>query len=112
MFVSDRTVAPMFQVAHVSLSVTFFLPWGQLTGRPAHVDKGVEVSLQALVRLPLQSGQCSELRPVEGFSLGVVDHPERRHGAVKVCLLSTSPPETRDRGDKCGQSTCQDFNTT
>lgn len=72
---------------------TFFLPRRQFAGCPTHVDKRVEISLQTLVRLPLQSGQNSELGPVEGFPLGVVHHPERRHSAVKICLLSTSPPE-------------------
>lgn len=62
---------------HVTIHCTFFLPWRQFAGCPTHVDKGVEVSLQALVRLPLQSGQCSELGPVEGFPLRVEHHPER-----------------------------------
>lgn len=59
-----------------TLHYTLFIPWRQLARRPAHVDKGVEVSLQTLIRLPLQSSQRPELGPVEGFPLWVIHHPK------------------------------------
>lgn len=77
---------------HRGIHQTFFLPRRQLAGRPTHVDKGVEVSLQTLIGLPFQSGQSSELGPVIDFSLRVIHHSKRRHGSVEVSLLSTSPP--------------------
>lgn len=74
---------------------TFILPWRKLAGCPTHVDKRVKVSLQTLVRLSLQPGQYSELGPVECFHVSVIHHPKGRHGAIEICLLSTSPPKMR-----------------
>lgn len=71
---------------------TFLHPLGQFADCSTHVDEGVEVLVQALVSLSLQSGQCFEVGPVEGLPAGVVHDSVGRDGAVEVGLLSTSPP--------------------
>lgn len=74
------------------MCITFLDPLGQFADCSTHVDEGVEVLVQALVSLPLQSRQSFKVGPVEGLPAGVVHHPVGRHCAVEVCLLSTSPP--------------------
>lgn len=78
------------------MTSTFVLPWRKFAGCPTHVDKRVKVGLQTLVRLPLQPRQHSELGPVECLHVGVIHHPEGRHGAVEVRLLPTGPPRTKE----------------
>lgn len=82
-------------VFYADLSVvcsTFLHPFGQLADCSTHVDEGVEVLVQALVSLPLQSGQCFEVGPVEGLPAVIVHNSVGRDGAVEVGLLSTRPP--------------------
>lgn len=75
------------------INSTFFLPGWKLACCPAHVHKGIEVSFQTLISLPLQSGKSSELGPVKCLPLRVIHHPKWWYCAVKICLFSTSPPE-------------------
>lgn len=75
------------------INSTFFLPGWKLACCPAHVHKGIEVSFQTLISLPLQSGKSSELGPVKCLPLRVIHHPKWWYCAVKICLFSTSPPK-------------------
>lgn len=94
----ERSVESLiFDLKSQTSIFTFILPWRQFAGRPTHVDKGVEVSLQTLICLSLQSGQYSELGPVKCFHISVIHNPKGRNGAIKVSLLSTSPPKTSQK---------------
>lgn len=71
--------------------LTVLFPEGETADIPAHGHKAVEVFLQALVCLLLQAGNGSELGPVKGFLLLVIDDPEGGDSAVEICLLPSRP---------------------
>ena len=73
-------------------ALTTILPGWQTTDVAAHGHEAVEVVLQALVRLLVQTGNDAKLRPVKGFLFLIINDTKGRHCSVEVCLLSPSPP--------------------
>lgn len=72
--------------------LTAILPCGQTTHVPAHSHKTIEVVLQALIRLLVQTGNDAELCPVKSFLFLIINDAKGGHRSVEVCLLSPSPP--------------------
>lgn len=73
--------------------LTILFPQRETTDILAHGHKAVEVLLQALICLLLQSRDGSELGPVKDFFLLVIDNPKGGDSAVEICLLPPGPPE-------------------
>lgn len=72
--------------------LTILLPQWETTDILAHGHEAVEVLLQALICLLLQSRDDSELSPVEGLFLLVIDNPKGGDSAVEICLFPPGPP--------------------
>lgn len=72
--------------------LTILLPQRETTDILAHSHEAVEVLLQALICLLLQSRDSSELGPVKDLFLLVIDNPKGGDSAVEICLLPPGPP--------------------
>lgn len=85
--------------------LTILFPQRETTDILAHGHKAVEVLLQALISLLLQSRDGSELGPVKDFFLLVVDNPKGGDSAIEICLLPPGPP-VEQGGDRKTTETC------
>ena len=72
--------------------LTTILPRRQTADGAAHGHKAVEIVLQALVRLLVQTGDDAKLSPVEGFLLLIINDTEGGYCSAEVRLLSPGPP--------------------
>lgn len=80
--------------------LTTVLPGRQTTDAAAHGHEAIEIVLQALVRLLVQTGNDAKLRPVKGFLLLIVNDTKGRHCSVEVGLLPPRPPRDRIRKER------------
>lgn len=85
--------------------LTILFPQRETTDILAHGHKAVEVLLQALICLLLQSRDGSELSPVKDLFLLVIDNPKGGDSAVEICLLPPGPP-VEQGGDGNTTETC------
>lgn len=76
----------------IQFSLTILFPQRETTDILAHGHKAVEVLLQALICLLLQTRDGSELSPIKGLFLLIIDDPKGGDGAVEICLLPPGPP--------------------
>lgn len=85
--------------------LTILFPQWETTDILAHGHEAVEVLLQALICLLLQSRDGSELGPVKDLFLLVIDNPKGGDSAVEICLLPPGPPVGQG-GDVNTSETC------